>query len=138
MISPEDQDAVLTCADLIGRTGAKNFEIGYLHDDVPVEQAGWYAHAQFRGARIIAEDQPGPAEAAEALARQVLSGGQCRCGRLAVLSTRGGVVFPGAVMTDGTQWTAEEARAAGQCLWQRHGRRWDPSCPVPPARSTSA
>ncbi len=42
-----DQDAVTACADLVGRTGATNFTIGYLHDDVPPDQAAWYAHAQF-------------------------------------------------------------------------------------------
>src|SRR6202035_2515601 len=37
-----DEDAVKACADLVGRTGAKSFECGYLRDNVPAEQAGWY------------------------------------------------------------------------------------------------
>jgi len=41
-----DEDALIAAADLVGRTGATGFEIGYLHDDVPAEKAGWYAHAQ--------------------------------------------------------------------------------------------
>ena len=48
-----ESDAVIACADLVGRTGAKEFQVGYLHDDVPVEQAGWYAHAQYQGCLFI-------------------------------------------------------------------------------------
>lgn len=60
--------------DLVGRCGAAAFEIGYLHDDVPVEEAGWYAHVQYQGARIIVEDQPSPEAAADALAARLLRG----------------------------------------------------------------
>jgi hypothetical protein len=34
---------------MAGRAGAREFEIGYLHDDVPLEDAGWYAHVQYQG-----------------------------------------------------------------------------------------
>lgn len=54
-----NDDIVTACADLAGRSGARDFEIGYLHDDVPVEQAGWYAHVQYQGTRITVADQHG-------------------------------------------------------------------------------
>lgn len=123
-----DQDAVIACADLVGRAGATEFQIGYLHDDVPADQAGWYAHAQYKGARITAEDHPGPAEAADALACQLLAGARCRCGRLVALSDHGAVAFEGQ-MADGSTWSVEEARAAGQCRWRRVGPRWEMGCP---------
>jgi hypothetical protein len=130
----DSEDAVVACADLIGRAGARGFEIGYLHDDVPAELAGWYAHATFRGARITVEDQPGPVQAAEGLARRILTGGQCRCGKLTALDSSGAVAFE-STLVNGERWTPEMAIAAGQCLWRRVGRRWEPSCPVPEGRS---
>jgi hypothetical protein len=102
-------DAVVACADLVGRAGALNFQIGYLHEDVPVEQAGWYAHAQYKGARIIVEDRRSPSEACLALAERILSGGRCRCGQLATLS-------------DGQPG----------CRWRLMGSRWEPGCAAPP------
>lgn len=124
-----DEDALFAAADLVGRTGAKEFEVGYLHDDVPPEHAGWYAHAQYKGARISAEDHKGPIEAAEALARKLLSGGKyTKCGGLISLSGSGALIYESATLTDGTKWTAEKARAAGQCRWTRMGRRWEAGC----------
>lgn len=63
-------DAVIACADLVGRAGATQFKLGYLHDDVPIEEAGWYAHAQYRGARITVDDRRSPSEAALAFAER--------------------------------------------------------------------
>ncbi|MFI6819750.1 hypothetical protein ACIBJE_02210 [Micromonospora sp. NPDC050187] len=131
----EQQHVILACADLVGRAGGRSFQIGYLHDDVPVDQAGWYAHAQYRGARIQVEDQRGPAEAADALARRILTGARCRCGRLVSLSPDGAVAYEDTPMADGSRWTVAQAREAGQCLWRRLGARWEPSCPEPPGRS---
>lgn len=122
-----DDDAIVACADLVGRTGATAFQIGYLHDDVPVEQAGWFAHAQFRGARISVEDHRGPVEAAEALCRRLLTGAKCRCGRLVALSDEGAIAFDGH-LADGSRWTTEQAAAAGQCRWRRMGPRWVRGC----------
>lgn len=123
-----DQDAVIATADLVGRTGATEFEIGYLHDDVPMEEAGWYATAVFRGAKIIEDDHRGPTEAAEALARRLLSGARCKCGALVALSDHGAVAFDNVAMADGSRWSAEEARMAGQCRWTRMGPRWKRAC----------
>jgi len=121
-----DEDALVAAADLVGRTGAKGFEIGYLHDDVPIEQAGWYAHAQFEGARITEEGHTGPVQAAEALARRLLEGGKCtKCGGLVALSSRGAVFHPTAKLTDGTRWDGPPPR---QCRWTRMGSHWVAGC----------
>lgn len=142
-IPPDDLDAVKACVDLVGRSGGRGFQIGYLHDDVPAAEAGWWAHAQFQGARISVEKQPGPAAAASALAVEVLTGAKCQCGSLVQLFD-GGATFRGtrnsaATLADGTTWAAAEAEAAGQCRWVREGPRWvkgcerDPTrCPAPP------
>ncbi len=138
-IPPDDLDAVTACVDLVGRSGGRGFEIGYLHDGVPVERAGWWAHAQYQGARISVTDQPGPAQAASALAVKVLTGAKCQCGSLVQLFD-GGAMFQGtrdkpAVLADGTRWTADEAEAAGQCRWVREGPHWVKGCERDPART---
>lgn len=108
-----DEDALAAAADLVQRSGGTKFEIGYLHDDVPVEQAGWYAAAWYQGARLI-EESVGPVEAAEALSRRLLAGAACgRCGRPVRLSGPGGT------------------RA---CRWTRQGRSWEPGCGLPRQR----
>lgn len=130
-----DEDAMIAAFDMIGRTGARNVEFGYLHDDVPVHLADWYAHAQYQGSRIIVEHHVGPLEAVEALARRLLTGGRCtHCGGLVALSDTGAVAYvsdvPGATgsFVDGTTWTAAQARAAGQCRYRRVGNRWVRGC----------
>lgn len=122
-----DEDAIKACADLVGRTGATGFELGFLHDDVPIDQAGWYAHAQYEGARVTSSDHPGPVEAADALARRLLNGARCRCGRLVALSDLGATAYD-AHMADGSFWTTQQAAAAGQCRWRRLGPRWARGC----------
>lgn len=101
-------DAVTACADLVGRSGATEFKIGWLHDDVPIEEAGWYCHAQYRGARITAADRRSPSEAALALAERLLRGAACRCGQQVTLADSG-----------------------GGCRWQLQGKRWEPGCDAP-------
>lgn len=101
-----DQDALVAAADLIGRSGASGFTVGYLDDDVPIENARWYAHAQYRGARLQVENQAGPVEAAEALARRVLETGMCNHCRQPVRLTDD---EPG-------------------CRWTRMGQRWVRGC----------
>jgi hypothetical protein len=124
-----DEDAVVAGADLVGRTGATHFEVGYLHDDVLAEKAAWYAHARYKGARIVEENHRGPVEAVEALARRLLTGAKCiSCGKLIALSGSGAFAYESPVMTDGSTWTAQEAAAAGQCRWTRMGRRWESAC----------
>lgn len=122
-----DQDVVIACADLVGRSGATEFKIGWLHDDVPPEEAAWYAQAQYRGARIIAENHRGPIEAMEDLMRQLLTGAQCKCGKLVALSDHGAVAY-GSHMADGSFWSVQQAAKAGQCRWRRMGPRWVRGC----------
>lgn len=123
-----DEDALIAAVDLVGRAGAKAFEVGYLDDDVPADQARWWAHADYRGNRIIVENESGPVEAAEKLARRILTGGRCRCGKLVALASDGAVAYENVTMADGSTWTAEEARTAGQCRWTREGRKWVSAC----------
>lgn len=101
-------DAVVACADLVGRCGATEFKIGWLHDDVPIEQAGWWAHAQYRGARISVDERRSPSEAALALAERLLRGAACRCGNTVTLA-------------DGRDG----------CRWRLLGKRWEPGCDAP-------
>lgn len=123
-----DEDAITALADLAGRTGARQLQIGYLHDDVPVQEAGWYAHAQYKGARITVDDQPGPVEAADALARRLLDGAKCMtCGGLVTLSDEGAMAY-NTPLVDGSPWTVEQAAAAGLCRWRRVGPRWERGC----------
>lgn len=132
-MSAFDDDAVQAAADLVGRSGARELEIGYLHDDVPSEQAGWYAKVTYRGSRLIEEDHRGPVEACEALARRILLGAKCaHCGGLVALSDDGAVAFAQAHMADGTTWTAKQAMATKQCRWRRHGNRWVRGCETAP------
>lgn len=133
-MNPRLEAEVIACADLVGRAGAREFEIGYLHDDVPADQAAWWASAKFRGARVRVDNHIHPASAARALAVRILTGARCRCGKLAALSDAGATVYRDATMADGSKWTAEDAAAAGQCQWRLVGQRWEPSCPVPAIR----
>ena len=132
-LTPADRDKVLACADLVGRAGARQFEIGFLNDRPPHR---WYAHAQYRGARIQVENHDTCPDAAMALAEKLLTGAKCRCGRLVSLRPDGAIAFRKMTMADGTEWTGEQAAKAGQCRWRLAGDRWEPSCPVPANRRT--
>lgn len=105
-------DAVVAVADLAGRCGAAGLEVGWVHDDVPVEEAGWYATASFKGARITEQDHRSPSGAALALAERLLAGGQCRCGKTTTLADD----------------------RPEQCRWRLMGKRWEPGCDAPPIR----
>ena len=124
-----DGDAVKACADLVGRTGAKSFECGYLHEGVPVAEAGWYATAVFKGAKLTEEDKTSAAEACDALAARLLSGAQCQhCKGLVSLSDEGAFAFRKAVLVTGQRWDAADAAKAPQCRWTRDGERWERGC----------
>lgn len=123
-----DEDAVRACADLVGRTGARSFECGYINEGVPVSEAGWYASAQFLGARLLAEDKASPAAACDGLAVRLLAGAQCQhCRKLVSLSAAGAMARD-ATLLDGRTWTAQEQAAAGLCHWHRTGDRWERGC----------
>jgi hypothetical protein len=132
-----DQDAVIACADLAGRTGAREFVVGYLHEDVPAEQAGWYAEVTYQGVKIICDDYPGPDQACDALARRLLHGARCtHCHGLVTLSDQGAVAPGVAHMIDGSTYTSEDAATWPQCRWRRMGDRWVRGCErrIPPPR----
>lgn len=132
-----DVDAVIAAADLAGRAGGSDFQVGYLNDEddpaYAVVGPQWYAYVQYRGARLTSEGHPGPAEAADGLARKMLTGARCRCGSLVALSDFG-AEFVAGTMVDGSTWTPEEAAKAGQCRWTRMGERWEPGCDAPPIK----
>lgn len=116
---------------LVGNSGARSLEIGYLYDDVPSEQAAWWATATYRGAKLNVENEAGPAEAVEALAKRLLTGARCQwCQGLVALSTDGAVAYPGSVMADGSRMPDRptDLAALGQCLWRRNSARWEPGC----------
>jgi hypothetical protein len=122
----EAADAVKACADLVGRTGARSFECGYLEDDVP--EPGWYAVAVYKGTKIIAEDKASPAEACDKLAARLLAGAQCQhCKKLVTLDARGAMARD-VTLIDGREWTAEEQAKAGLCHWTRPGDKWVRGC----------
>lgn len=127
-----DQDALLAAVDLVGRSGAKSFQIGYLNDEGEAAYAisgpQWYAHAQYRGARLISENHPDPVTAAEGLAEKILTGAKCDCGKLVALHDGMAFAYFETAMADGSTWTAEEAAEAGQCRWRRDGARWKRGC----------
>jgi hypothetical protein len=122
----EHLDAIVACADLVGRSGGKDFEVGYLDETAAIEDARWYATASFLGAKVIIDEQPSGALACELLARKLLEGGQCvHCRR--VVTVRGEGV--GALSIFGR-------RGPKTCLWIRDGERWAPANhPIPTNRT---
>lgn len=126
---PLDEDAMTAAVELVGRAGAAQLQVGYLHEDKPAHEADWWAHAQYKGARITVEHHVGPVEALEALAIRILTGARCtHCLGLVALSDDGAIAYPGSRMADGTVWTEEEIRAARLCRWTRVGKHWRRGC----------
>jgi glutathione S-transferase len=110
------EDAVVACADLVGRAGAREFEMGWTCPHVPDELAPhtcpevtWHAAAFYLGARIVTGRHRSPSTAALALAERLLRGTTCRCGKPVTL-----------------------ADAADGCRWRLVGQRWEPGCDAPP------
>lgn len=103
-----DTDAVVAVADLVARSGGREFEFGYLDENVPVEKARWYAQARFKGALLVADERKSPDEACDALARRLLTGGQCTgCGKRVSIGT---------------------SNPKGHCGWHRDGPAWVRGC----------
>jgi hypothetical protein len=125
-----DDDSVIACADLVGRTGATSFECGHLHDDKYVGHTpDWYATAVYRGAKLIAEGKASPAEACDALAERLLTGAQCQhCKGLVALTDAGAFAYRSGVLATGQRWDASDAARAPQCRWTRAGGRWERGC----------
>jgi hypothetical protein len=103
-----DSDAIQACADLVGRSGARVFNIGHLNDD---DDSEWFATAIYKegapsGPGRIDVRGAGPAEAADALSRRLLRGAECqKCHRVVVMSP-----------------------VDGYCHWTRVADRWVPGC----------
>lgn len=110
-MNPLNGDVVEACAHLVGRAGASSFELGFMHDDAPTEEAGWYAVAFYRGVRIQTDEHRSPTLAAMALAERLLRGATCRCGEPVVL-----------------------ADGASGCRWSLRGKRWEPGCDASPVK----
>lgn len=135
MNKPELDEQAYAAMDLVGRSGARKLEIGYLNEDAELsEDADWYAQALFQGERIIAEHHRGPSQALEALATRLLTGAKCtNCDGLVALSPYGAFAFPreecDSHFTDGSQaWTQEQLEQVHMCLWQRKGTEWLAGC----------
>lgn len=97
-------NAVVACADLAGRTGAKSFNIGYLDDEAPYK---WYAEALYKGARLFSDEYNNPNDAADALARRLLEGGTC---------------------TNCKRETSATNASKRYCYWYRIDSAWIRSC----------
>lgn len=110
-----DEDALIAGVDLVERCGAKAFEVGHVHDDVPIEQAGWWASAEWNGRKEFVDKHRGPVEAVEALARRLLEGGMCT-------HCRQKITLTGGVGDD-------------VCRWTRMGRKWRRGCETPARRN---
>lgn len=125
-------DQAAAALDVVGRTGARQLDIGYLHDNVPPEDAAWYAKVTYQGARVVEENHASPAAALEALAVKLLTGGMCNhCKGLVALSRAGGVFYPDTPHPDGSVLTEAQARARPLCHWRRVGQRWVRGCERP-------
>ena len=127
MNEPDLSDEELAAVDLIGRTGARNLEVGCLDDNPDIED--WYAHAQYSGTRVTVEKHASARAALTALAERVLTGSQCfHCKGLVNLDGDAAFAYFHSTLLDGTKWDAEQAAAAGQCRWRRVGPRWVRGC----------
>lgn len=127
-------DVIVACTDVVGRSGARDFEIGYLHDGVPMDRAGWWARAQYGGYRIQVEGVS-PVDVAQKLTERVLRGAKCICGKLVALEREAAFAYFQATLSDGTKWTAADAAEAGQCLWLRRGAKYVRGCEDPGERT---
>lgn len=110
-----DQDALNAAINLVQRSGAQSLEFGYLNDDVPVGEAAWWAHAQYRGTRLTVEHHGGPVEAVEALAR--------RLNRDAILELEREAITSLIVQTDITGSGGSLTRIDGDHVIAFNGRR---------------
>jgi hypothetical protein len=105
--SQDEKEALQAAADIVGRTGASDFEVGYERDGVPTEQAGWYAEATYKTGQKVRVEGIGPVFAADNLVRYLLDGGQC-------LHCQAPIVVAGPLK--------------GCCYWTREGDKWWAGC----------
>lgn len=113
----QDEDAVWAIAGLVARTGARELELG-------ADGRYWWASAHFRGARVMVQRKDTAAQAADALARELLDGGTCLgCGKISMIGNEAGYRLA-------TQELADRAQREGLCRWGRiaTGRVWVREC----------
>lgn len=111
-LSEEDRDRLTAAIDVVGRAGARGFELGFLDADRPAHLARWYATATYRGAKVIVEEHASPVDAAEELAWRLVEGGRCTsCGGRVAVDGHGIPDLNGV-----------------RCRWSRRGDCWVPGC----------
>jgi hypothetical protein len=106
LLGAEGKERMLAAVDAIGLTGAKGLEIGH---EVESNKTSWYAKAAFDGSHVYSKGHADPVAAVEALAWDLLDGGDCQLCHRTVVRSAGDYPF--------------EA-----CVWQRIGDRWISGC----------
>lgn len=105
----EQTEIIQATAHIVGRSGATHFELGWEHDDVPVQLMGWYAQASYESEKLRVPGD-GPVEACDALARRVLDGGLCMYCKRTV--------------------TLDDLDDLSKCFRSRVGNKWLRGCEV--------
>lgn len=116
-----DTMAVLAVAELIGRTGAREYELG------TTGSTHWYASCKVMGQRVEAVADT-PDAAAGALARKVVHGGKCVTCQRVITFDEAGIHAVDKTLPDGTTWTAQQQADVGCCFWHRRGLHYVKSC----------
>lgn len=128
-LTSDEQAEITALADLAAKTGARDLQIGYVRDDVPCQDAGWFAYTSYQGGRIMIDEQAGPVQAARGLAVRLLSGARCTgCGKLVKPDGVPAVAYIRPVMVDGSDFPHEKAMADGTCRYFRQGPAWLSAC----------
>lgn len=117
---------------MVGRTGARNLQFGFYHDPPIPGVPNWWAFAQYKGARIMAEHQQSPLLALQALVERLLLGAHCKCGRVVTLYEHWARVGNAELLHGRGFWSAQAQARAGSCQWTRRGDRWESSCDAEP------
>lgn len=110
----DDNDRMVAAGALVAASGAHDMQVAYLREDVPSEDAGWYAQAFYQGARIIAEGYRSEVDAAEGLALKILGFSLC--------------AFCGQFISTGDDPNFLFAPPRSICRWRRVSQRWTPGC----------
>ena len=82
-LTPEQTDALVACVDIVGRMGAREFQIRYSDDEEPTV---WFCVCVHRDGHAVAAGMD-PISAAYKLAQEVVDGGVCaHCRRVSALT----------------------------------------------------
>lgn len=104
-----DMARLHSAIEMVERTGAQNFEVGYLNEDAKrMQDADWFATARFRGTMVKTEHHASPVTAAETLMTLLMRDAKCRfCDRK-------------------ISWGRAELKK--RCLWRQVDGRWLRGC----------